>query len=36
MKSKGPVDPEKLAELDQYKAEKAERKERLARSKGFP
>lgn len=33
MKSKGPVDPEKLAELDQYKAEKAELKERLARSK---
>jgi hypothetical protein len=33
MKSKGPIDPEKLAELDQYKAEKAELKERLARSK---
>lgn len=33
MKSKGPVDPEKLAEFDQYKTEKAQLKDRLARSK---
>lgn len=33
MKSKGPVDQDKRAEYDQYKAEKAELKERLSRSK---
>lgn len=33
MKSKGPVDPGKQAEFDKYKAEKAELKDRLARSK---
>lgn len=33
MKSKGPVDPEKQAEFDRYKTEKAELKDRLARSK---
>lgn len=33
MKSKGPLDPEKLAEFDQYKAEKAALKDRLALSK---
>ena len=33
MKSKGPVDPEKLVEFDQYKTEKAQLKDRLARSK---
>ena len=30
MKSKGPVDQDKRAEYDQYKAEKAELKERLS------
>ena len=33
MKSKGPIDPEKQAEFDQYKTEKAELKDRLALSK---
>ena len=33
MKSKGPLDQEKQAEFDEYKAEKAELKERLAGSK---
>lgn len=33
MRSKGPLDPEKQAEFDSYKAEKAELKERLALSK---
>lgn len=33
MKSKGPIDPEKQAEFDQYKTEKAELKGRLALSK---
>lgn len=33
MKSRGPVDPEKLAEFDQYKSEKADLKERLALSR---
>lgn len=33
MKSKGPLDEEKQAEFDEYKAEKAELKERLAGSK---
>lgn len=33
MKSKGPLDPNKKAEFDQYKAEKVELKDRLARSK---
>ena len=33
MKSKGPIDSEKQAEFDQYKAEKAALKERLAGSK---
>lgn len=33
MKSRGAVDPEKLAEFDQYKAEKSELKERLALSR---
>lgn len=32
MKSKGPLDPEKQADFDQYKVEKAEMKDRLARS----
>ena len=33
MKSKGPIDPEKQAEFDQYKTKKAELKDRLALSK---
>ncbi len=33
MKSKGPLDSEKQAEFDQYKAEKAELKDRLVQSK---
>ena len=33
MKSKGPLDPAKQVEFDQYKTEKAELKDRLARSK---
>ena len=33
MKSKGPVNPERLAEFDQYKTEKAQLKDRLTRSK---
>lgn len=33
MKSKGPIDPEKQAEFDQYKTEKAELKDRLALSR---
>jgi len=33
MKSKGPIDPEKKAEFDQYKTEKAELKDRLALSR---
>lgn len=33
MKSKGPVDPDKRAEFDQYKTEKAELKDRLTQSK---
>jgi hypothetical protein len=33
MKSKGPLDPAKLAEFDQYKADKATLKDRLTRSK---
>ncbi|MBB3862311.1 hypothetical protein GGQ88_003611 [Novosphingobium hassiacum] len=33
MKSKGPIDPEKQAEFDQYKTEKAELKDRLAHSR---
>ena len=33
MKSKGPVNPERLAEFDQYKTEKAQMKDRLTRSK---
>lgn len=33
MKSKGPLDPRKQADFDEYKAEKAELKDRLARSK---
>jgi hypothetical protein len=33
MKSKGPLDPGKQAEFDQYKAEKAELKDRLTQSK---
>jgi len=33
MKSKGPIDPEKQAEFDQYKTEKAEMKARLALSR---
>lgn len=33
MKSKGPLDPEKQGAFDQYKAEKADLKDRLARSK---
>lgn len=33
MKSKGPIDPDKRAEFDQYKTEKAELKDRLTQSK---
>lgn len=33
MKSKGPLDPDKQAEFDRYKAEKAELKDRLAESR---